>query len=218
MGEHVLALDLGTTGVRALLVGANGAIRARAWRSLASRFPQRGWLEQDPAAYWTRSEEVVRAVLAEARLVARDLAAIGIVTQRATALAWDAERGTPLAPAIGWQDQRSGPRVRDLVADGIPVTTMASATKFEWLLRHGAGVAAAAREGRLRFGTPDVWLTDRLTGGAIFATDASQACCTGLYDLRRATWSEPALALFGIDRNCLPIVVPIVVGRFGLFG
>ena len=215
MAEHVLALDLGTTGVRALVVGGDGAVRARAWRPLASRFPQPGWIEQDPAEYWTRSDEAVRTALAEARLTARDLAAIGVVTQRSTALAWDAERGTPLAPAIGWQDQRTGPRVRDLVANGIPLTTLASATKFEWLLHHEAGLSAAARDGRLRLGTPDVWLTDRLTGGGAFATDASQACCTGLYDLRSGAWSEPALACFGIDRSWLPAVGPTnaVVGE-----
>jgi glycerol kinase len=214
VAEHVLALDLGTTGVRALVVGGDGSIRARAWSPLTSRFPQPGWLEQDPAEYWARSDAAVHAALAEARLGARDLAAIGIVTQRATALAWDAERGAPLAPAIGWQDQRTGPRVRELLAQDIAVSTMTSATKFEWLLRHAEGVSAAAREGRLRLGTPDVWLTDRLTGGA-FATDASQASCTGLYDLRSGAWSEPAIAYFGIDRSCLPAVVPTnaVVGE-----
>jgi len=215
MAEHVLALDLGTTGVRALVVGGDGGIRARAWRPLASRFPQPGWLEQEPAEYWTRSDEAVRVALAEARLTARDLAAIGVVTQRSTALAWDAEGGIPLAPAIGWQDRRTGRRVRDLVASGISVTTLTSATKFEWFLRHDAATRTAAREGRLRLGTPDVWLTDRLTGGSAFATDASQACCTGLYELRSGAWSEPALARFGIDRSWLPAVVPTtaVVGE-----
>jgi glycerol kinase len=207
MAEHVLALDLGTTGVRALVVAADGSVRARARRPLAASFPQPGWLEQDPAAYWRESEAVVRAALAAARLDARDLAAIGVVTQRATALAWDAGSGRPLAPALGWQDQRTGARVRELIAQGIPVTTLPSATKLEWLLRNEAAVASAAREGRLRFGTPDVWLTDRLTGGKSFATDAGQASCTGLFDLRNGRWSAPALALFGIDAMWLPALV-----------
>ena len=207
MAEHVLALDLGTTGVRALVVGGDGAIRARAWRPLASRFPRPGWLEQDPGEYWTRSEEAIRAALADAKLGGSDLAAIGVVTQRATALAWDARSGLPLAPAIGWQDQRTRSRVGDLVAQNIAVSTMTSGTKFEWLLRCEEAVGAAARSGRLRLGTPDAWLTDRLTGGSVFATDASEACCTGLYDLRAGGWSEPALALFGIARDWLPGLV-----------
>ncbi len=207
MPEHVLALDLGTTGVRALVVGADGAVRARVWRPLAARFPQPGWLEQDAAAYWTQTDAAARAALADARLGARDLAAVGVVTQRATALAWDAGSGAPLAPALGWQDQRTRPRVRELNAQGIPVTTLPSATKFEWLLRHEPALVAAARAGRLRLGTPDAWLTDRLSGGAAFATDASQASCTGLFDLRSGCWSAPALALFGIDPGWLPALV-----------
>ncbi len=207
MAEHVLALDLGTTGVRALVVGADGAIRARAWRPLSSRFPQLGWFEQDPAEYWTRSNEAVCAALAAARLSARDLAAIGVVTQRATTLAWDAGNGVPLGPAIGWQDQRTGARVGELVAQGIPVSTMTSGTKFEWLLRHEPALREASRTHQLRLGTPDVWLTDRLTGGAAFATDASQASCTGLYDLRSGAWSAPALELFEIECAWLPALV-----------
>jgi glycerol kinase len=207
VAEHVLAIDLGTTGVRALVVGADGSVRGRAWRPLAARFPQPGWLEQDPAAYWSRSGEAARAALAAARLGARDLAALGVVTQRATALAWDALDGAPLGPALGWQDQRTAPRVQQLVAQGIAVTTLPSATKLEWLLRHQPEVAAAARAGRLRLGTPDAWLTDRLTGGSRFATDPSQASCTGLYDLRSGGWSGPALELFGIDAAWLPELV-----------
>lgn len=207
MAEHVLALDLGTTGVRALVVGADGAIRARAWRPLTARFPQPGWLEQDPAEYWTRSNEAVRAALDAARLSARDLAAIGVVTQRATALAWDTGHGVPLGPAIGWQDQRTEARVGELVAQGIPVSTMTSSTKLAWLLRHEPALRDAARTHQLRLGTPDVWLTDRLTGGAAFATDASQASCTGLYDLRSGAWSAPALELFEIECAWLPALV-----------
>jgi glycerol kinase len=115
--------------------------------------------------------------------------------QRATALAWDAASGAPLGPALGWQDQRTGPRVCELNAQGIAVTTLPSATKFEWLLRREPGVAAAARAGRLRLGTPDAWLTDRLTGGAAFAR-REPASCTGLFDLRRG---GRALDLAGID-------------------
>jgi glycerol kinase len=211
----VLALDLGTTGVRALALRDDGRILARAWRPLETQFPEPGRVEQDPAAWWARSVEVLREALATAALGAPEVAAIGVVSQRATAVAWDAATGRPLAPAIGWQDTRTGPRVQELAARGIAVGTMPSATKLEWLLTHEPALREAARSGRLRLGTPDAWLTDRLCGGAAFATDAGQASCTGLFDLRRSTWSEPALALFGIDAAWLPGLVPTaaVVGE-----
>jgi len=218
----VLALDLGTTGVRALAVDRAGRAIARAWRPLGARFPQPGWLEQDPAEWWTRSVEVLRAVLDEARLAARDVAALGVVSQRASALAWDRATGLPLAPAIGWQDQRTAARVGELQKRGIPVNTMASATKWEWLLNVVPAVRAAAAGGRLRLGTPDVWLTDRLTGGAAFATDPGQASCTGLWSADTDGWHPRALALFGVDAGWLPAIAPtsgvVDATPAGLFG
>lgn len=104
----VLALDLGTTGVRALAVDRAGRVLARAWQPITARFPQPGWLEQDPAEWWERNVDVLRAALADARLAAHEIAGIGVVTQRATAVAWDRASGAVLAPAIGWQD--SAPR------------------------------------------------------------------------------------------------------------
>jgi glycerol kinase len=218
----VLALDLGTTGVRALAVDRAGRAIARAWRPIGARFPQPGWLEQDPIEWWERGLDALRAVLADARLAARDVAAIGVVAQRASAVAWDRATGRPLAAAIGWQDQRTAGRVRALQKRGIPVNTMASATKLEWLLGSAPGVRGAAAEGRLRLGTPDVWLTDRLTGGAAFATDPSQASCTGLWAADTDGWHPGALALYGLDAAWLPAIAPTsgVVGETppALFG
>lgn len=202
----MLALDLGTTGVRALLVDAEGTVRGRAWRALSARVSAPGGFEQDPAEWWTRSREVLAEALARARLRASDVAAIGVVSQRATAVAWDAATGTPLGPAIGWQDARTARRVAELQSRGIPINTMASATKFEWLLAHEPALRAAAADGRLRLGTPDAWLTDRLTGGHAFATDPGQASCTGLWDLAAGAWHPGASRLFGIDPSWLPRV------------
>ena len=205
-GRAVLALDLGTTGVCALLVDAEGRVRGRAWRAVSARFSAPGHFEQDPEEWWTRSREVLAEALANARLPASDLAGIGVVSQRSTAVAWDAATGAPLAPAIGWQDTRTAPRVAELRAHGIPMNTLASATKFEWLLAHEPALRAAAANGRLRLGTPDAWLTDRLTGGRAFVTDPGQASCTGLWDLAAGAWHPGALALFGIDPRWLPEV------------
>ena len=127
---------------------------------------------------WESSLAVLREALAEAGASARDAAALGVATQRSTALAWDARSGEPLAPAIGWQDQRTAARAEELQARGVPMPVQASATKLEWLLQSESRVAEAARAGRLRLGTPDVWLTDRLTGGSRFVTDPSCASAT----------------------------------------
>jgi glycerol kinase len=221
-GSHLLALDLGTTGVRALVLGADGAIAGRAYRPLTTRHPRPGRVEQDPREMWESSVEVLRTALARAGLPAREIAGLGVVTQRATAVAWDARTGEPLCPAIGWQDQRTAERVAEHRAIGIPITTLPSATKFEWWMSREPAVRKAAAVGRLRLGNPDAWLTDRLTGGALHVTDPGQASCTGLNDLERGTWSPMAVEYFGLDADTLPEIraTSEVVGetRRGLLG
>ncbi len=208
MPEHVLALDLGTTSVRALVVRADGTVLSRARCPLATRFPRPGWIEQDPEDMWRCSLQVLQNALAEAGTPARALAGIGVVSQRSTALAWHAETGRALAPAIGWQDQRTAPRVEALMQRGIPMNTLASATKFEWLFENVPAVRQAAAAGALRLGTPDVWLTAMLSAGSVHVTDPGHASCTGLYDVAGRCWADGLLTMFGVERAWLPEVVP----------
>lgn len=205
--ELLLALDLGTTGVRSLVVRPDGNVLSRAYRALSTVYPTPGRVEQDPSEMWEGSLEVLRKSLASAGCGASDVAGIGVVTQRGTTVAWDPETGRPLAPAIGWQDQRTSERVAWFRERGIPLNTLASATKLEWWLQHDDGVRSAAARGRLRLGTPDAWLTDRLTGGRAHVTDPGNASCTALYDLGTGTWAEPLLSLFGVPIEALPTVV-----------
>ncbi|UCE87014.1 MAG: glycerol kinase [Deltaproteobacteria bacterium] len=205
-GEHLLALDLGTTRVRALVVAPDGVPRGRAYRPLRARYPAAGRVEQDPAEMWARSVEVLAEALDAAGLTARDVAAIGVASQRATALAWDRVTREPLAPAIGWQDRRTERRAQELAARGVPINALASATKFEWWLRSDANVQAARARGALCLGTPDAWLGFKLTGGSAFVTDPGQASCTGLFFGAQRTWDSRALELFGLDASLLPRV------------
>lgn len=207
MSDLLIALDLGTTGVRALIVGEDGKIGARAYRPLATAFPRPGWVEQDPGEMWESSAAVVRDALAQAGREARDVGALGIVTQRSTVVAWDSESGAPLAPAIGWQDTRTGERVAAMRAAGLPITTLASATKLEWWLANDAAIQDAARRGTLRFGTPDAWLTFKATDGAAHVTDPGQASCTALFDPSAGDWAAPLGDLFGVPLEPLPQVV-----------
>ncbi len=205
--ELLLALDLGTTGVRALLVQPGGAVLGRAYRPLSMSHPRPGHVEQDPEGMWEASADVLRGALSAAGCDARDVAAIGLVTQRSTALAWDSETGRPLAPAIGWQDTRTAERVATFRKMGVPLTTLASASKFEWWMQNDLAVRDRAARGTLRLGTPDAWLTFRLTGGASHVTDPGNASCTALYDLASGGWSPTILSVFGIPEGTLPEVV-----------
>ena len=205
--EFLLSLDLGTTRVRALVIDAAGRARSRAYSPLGVSYPSPGRVEQDAADMWERSVEVMRRALKEAGVSARDLAGIGVVNQRGAALAWDARSMAPLAPVIGWQDTRTAPRVADFRAFGIPLNTLASATKYEWWMQNDAVVREAAAAGTLRLGTPDTWLTAKLTGGAAHITDPGNASSTALYDNAAGEWSTPIIDLFAVPAAALAEVV-----------
>lgn len=200
----VLALDLGTTGVRAVLfdeAGRNlGQKAGQVYRPLGCSFPAPDRVEQDPLEFRDASIAVMVEALNRAGIGASELRGVGIVCQRGTAIAWDRRSGQPLAPAIGWQDRRTLARVDELRAMGIPLNTLAACSKFEWLLTQPA-VRAAADAGTLCMGTPDSWLSWTLSGGEAFVTDPSNAGATGLIDNSTLDWLDPALELFGQQRD-----------------
>jgi len=179
----------------------------QAYRRLSVAFPGADRVEQDAREFCAGSLDVMTAALAKARCGIADLRALGIVSQRSSVVAWDAATAAPLAPVIGWQDRRTLTRVQELRALGLPVNTLASCTKFEWLTTEHAEVCSAAARGRLRLGTPDVWLTHWLSGGAAFVTDPSHAGVTGLYDAGSGGWFDAAMGLFGQDPAWHPEVV-----------
>ncbi len=214
----VLALDAGTTGVRAFAVGEDGAPVGYRYREFTQHFPRPGWVEHDADEIWTAVVAVTTQLLGE---VDQAVAAIGITDQRETVVAWDRRTGRPRHRAIVWQDRRTAARCDALAAAGhleqVRTTTglvldpYFSGTKFEWLLTEGGVEADAA----LALGTVDAWLLWNLTGGAVHATEPSNASRTMLFDIGTGTWSEELCDLLGVPRAALPEVAPSS-GRFGV--
>ncbi|WP_337877209.1 glycerol kinase GlpK [Elioraea sp.] len=211
---HILALDQGTTSTRAIVFDASLTPRASAQAEFPQHFPRSGWVEHDPEDLWRTSLETMRAALGRAGLAARDIAGIGITNQRETVVVWERATGTPIHRAIVWQDRRTADACARLAAEGCEalVTTRTgllldpyfSATKIAWILDHVEGARAAAEAGALAFGTVDTFLLWRLTGGAVHATDATNAARTALCDIRTGRWDEEMLALFRVPRAILP--------------
>ncbi|HZP40710.1 MAG TPA: FGGY family carbohydrate kinase [Candidatus Binatia bacterium] len=203
--DLVLALDVGTTGVRALLLDAAGIPCAEAYREELPACPGPGRVEHDPEALVARAVEVATAVLREVR-TAR-VRAFGIASQRGTAVVWERATGRPVHAALSWQDQRATARCHALMADGLFLSPLAAASKIEWILDRVDPDRAAVRARRLCCGTVDAWLAWRLSGGAVFATDASNASCSGFYDLLRGGWSAPLLDALRVPAHALPAIV-----------
>jgi len=203
---HVLAIDEGTTGVRAIIFDGNSLAVGSAYQELTPLYPQPGWVELEAEVIWEATRVVCARALAAAQLNAADIKAIGICNQRATAVVWERATGRPIYPAIVWQDVRAAHRVPELLAHGIFTNAMASATKVEWVLRTVTDGMRRAAAGELCFGTIDSWLVWKFTGGAVHVTDYSNASCTSLYDAMQDAWDPNALSVLGIPPSTMPAV------------
>jgi glycerol kinase len=210
----ILSIDQGTTSTRALLIDAGGAIRASAGAELAQYFPADGWVEHDAEEILNRTIEVSRRVISQAG-DAR-IAGIGLTNQRETTVLWDRRTAKPLHRAIVWQDRRTAAMCARLKGDGreaevqektgLLLDPYFSGTKLAWLLENVPGARERAERGELAFGTIDSWLVYRLTGGAMHATDATNASRTMLFDIRRNRWDEEILGWLNIPASLLPEV------------
>jgi glycerol kinase len=215
--RYILALDQGTTGSTALLVDAEGAVRARGYAELTQHYPQPGWVEHDPEEIWSTVGAAARRALAEAGVTAGEIAAVGITNQRETTIVWDRATGTPIHRAIVWQCRRTAaicdalkakgaePLVRERT--GLVLDAYFSGTKIGWLLDHVPGARRRAERGELAFGTVDAWLLWKLTGGRVHATDATNASRTLCLNLKSVDWDAEMLELLGVPHEVLPAVV-----------
>jgi len=226
--DHILAIDQGTTSTRAILFDANARAMAVAQRELLQHYPQPGWVEHSPEDIWRDTLAVVSDVLGN--INTSRVAGIGITNQRETAVVWDRATGEPIHRAIVWQDRRTAERCSELKEQGaeelvreksgLLLDPYFSATKVAWILDHVPGARARAERGELAFGTVDSFLLWRLTGGAVHATDITNASRTSLLDIHRGEWDPQLCELFRIPQEILPEVRENsrVFGTTSLFG
>jgi len=212
----ILALDQGTTSSRAIVVDHEGRPVARAQRELRQHYPAPGEVTHDAEEIWASQLAVAREALAEAGRTAREVAAIGVTNQRETTIVWERDGGHVVAPAIGWQSRVTAARCEALRAagheplfrarTGLPLDPYFSGPKIAHILDAQLGLRARAERGELCFGTVDSFLLWRLSGGAVHATDVSNASRTLLFDLHRLAWDEELCRIVGVPPAMLPRV------------
>ena len=219
----VVAIDAGTTGVRSMAVDETGTEAAYSYRSFPQHYPGPGLVEHDPNDIWDATVSTLTELCADLQALYGGpmpaIAAIGITNQRETVVAWDRRSSEPLARALVWQDVRTAARCDELESaghlpevrsrTGLVLSPYFSGTKAEWLLRHGDVPASAD----LALGTVDSWLMWKLSGGAAFTTDATNASRTLLYDISAGTWSDPMCELLSVPPDALAEIRPSA-GRF----
>jgi len=214
--EAILAIDQGTTSSRGIVFDTDGTIISTAQREFQQIYPHSGWVEHDPEEIWetvvTTSKEALEAAEAEGY----EVVSIGITNQRETTIVWDRETGQAVYNAIVWQDRRTAGWCAELKEagqegditkrSGLLLDPYFSATEIAWILDNVEGTRERANAGKLAFGTIDTWILWRLTGGAVHATDATNACRTMLFNIHDQAWDSELLYQFKVPQSVLPEV------------
>src|SRR6202140_678087 len=211
----IIALDAGTTNVKAILVDRQANILARSSVPLTIDFPKSGWVEQSAQEVWEAARKALEGCLAQGS--EHEVVALGISNQRETLVAWNRGTGEAVAPCIVWQCRRSAEicqaiRQKGLeetirTKTGLQVDPLFPSSKIQWLLENRPEVRKLAEGGDLCLGTVDAWLVWKLTGGKRFATDFSNASRTQLFNITKGIWDPELLGLFGVPASALPEVV-----------
>ena len=222
--KYLLALDQGTTSSRAILFDEAGRPASQAQQEFEQIFPAPGHVEHDPEAIWSSQLTTAQQAVEKSGVSLDDLAAIGITNQRETIVLWDKKSGQPVCNAIVWQSRITDPICRKLKADGhaamirektgLVIDAYFSGTKIKYLLDEVSGLRKRAENGEILCGTVDSFLIWRLTGGAVHATDVTNASRTMLFNIHTLDWDDDLLELLDVPRQILPEVKP----SSGLFG
>ncbi len=224
-----IGIDIGTSSIKAVLIDERQRVLDTASRPLSVSRPQPGFSEQDPAAWWEATQQVLASVASSQPRAMAALRGIGLSGQQHGAVLLDADDAV-LRPAILWNDTRSHlecteleqacPELRDII--GNILMPGFTAPKLRWVGKHEPAVFARVRRVLL----PKDYVRLRLTGEAV--SDMSDASGTGWLDVGRRDWSAAALSATGLDRSHMPRLVegsavsasllPEVAARFGIGG
>lgn len=221
-GPFIVALDLGTSGCRAVAVAADGTVVCEQRQALA---PIR---EAEGISYYQADEllEVQLRVLNDLldQLPLGEVAAISVSSQRSTVVLWDVRSGAAVAPVLTWEDGRAVQEVQqaDISQEqvhhitGLYKIPYFSAPKIAWCLKHLPAVQKTLESGNLSIAPVASYFIWKLTRGTVFATDASLAQRTLLFDIHTWHWSSELCGAFGIDKSNLPDVGPSA-GNYGFY-
>ncbi len=212
----VLAIDQSTSATKALLLDDRGQLLDKEAREHRQFHPQPGWVEHDAEEIWQNTLAVAKTLLARHAGRRGELVCLSLTNQRETVVVFDRATGRPLYPAIVWQCRRGDPLCAAQAAagraaaiharTGLHLDAYFSGSKLQWLVRNHAGLGARLASREALAGTIDAYLVYRLTGGRIFATDATNASRTLLFDISRLQWDPELCAWWEVPPAALPEV------------
>lgn len=221
MGHYILAIDQGTSSTKSIVFNDRADPVAAATAPLHTTYTADGRAEHEPEAIYRSVIESISVCIqqleTEAGVSRKQVVCAGITNQRETFVLWDAD-GTPVHDAVVWQCKRSVDICSELKTDGaedeirnrsgLIIDPYFSGTKITWLLRNVPAIRAAHDAGEIRFGTVDSWLLYRLTGGAVHATDHTNASRTLLFNIHTLAWDDTLAQILETPSLRLPTVHP----------
>lgn len=216
MKKYIIGIDQSTQGTKALLFDEKGVLLKRTDLPHEQIINDAGWVSHNPQEIYENTIKVVKSLVEESGIDKTCVAGVGISNQRETSVAWERETGKPIADAIVWQCSRAAglcekieqKGVAEMVREktGIPLSPYFPASKIAWFLQNVEGAKAKADDHKLCHGTVDSWLIFKLTNGASYKTDYSNASRTQLFNIFNLKWDEEVCGWFGIDPENLPEV------------
>ncbi|XP_064929078.1 putative glycerol kinase 5 isoform X5 [Columba livia] len=230
--RYVVGVDVGSTVVKCHVYDRAAAVRGSSCRKVESIYPRPGWVELDPEVLWSQFVGVIKEAVQVAGLHMRQIAGLGISTQRGTFITWHKRTGKPFHNFISWQDSRSAELVnswnkslllkvvhviftilhfltgndRYLAPSFLTFSTQQASMKLSWVFKNIYEAEEAAKKNNCCFGTIDTWLLYRLTKGSVYATDCSNASATGIFEPYTKCWSPTLCSLLSIPTSIYPSV------------
>ncbi len=209
--SYILGIDQSTQGTKAVLLDKTGKILGRQDIGHEQIINKLGWVEHDPIQIYKNVISAVKALLNITLVKKSEIIGVGITNQRETAVVWDRQSGIPVCNAIVWQCARGAAICKRLEASkelihnrtGLNLSPYFTASKIAWVIENVEGARSKSERAELAYGTMDSWLVYKLTQGATFKTDYSNASRTQLFNIHDLKWDRDICELFGINTACL---------------
>lgn len=207
--KHLIGIDIGTTGVKTIIINAQGVVITQTFEAYPLYTPHPNWAEQDPDDWWRATLTTVRQALSIAAVDPASIAGIGLSGQMHSSVLLD-EHNEPLRPSILWCDTRTTEQCRwitetvgaanlvDWVSN--PALEGFTAPKLIWVRDHEPEVYKKIQ----RVVLPKDYIRFKMTG--VFAMEVSDAAGTLLFDVRNRRWSHELMAAIGLPADIMPSV------------
>ncbi|KJE90147.1 Gk5 protein [Capsaspora owczarzaki ATCC 30864] len=228
--KYVLSLDVGTTGIRAVVLDQHTKVHGSSYVKTIPIYPHPGWIEMDPEILWSQCKQVITDAIKASKVPAAQISCLGITTQRNSFTNWNRDTGKPLHNFITWQDLRAAKLCREWnssfsmksvttgaklahtftrasrmkAASSFTFTTVQVSIRLAWIFQNIPEALPMAKAGKLMFGTVDTWLLYKFSAGALHATDYSNMSSTGLFDPFQMGWNDFVINMLSIPRSIFP--------------